>query len=228
MKSLLRIACLIGVACGVSACNRGVDFKDTAQVVSSTPAYREVNSLRQECWVEEIPMAPSVGEQASVQGSTFADEGEAVMGDEPEASGGSQELDLVPVPVAAERSGAAPLVGGVAGGMIGSHFGGGSGQALASGIGVIAGAIAGDRMANGDPNQTEYMLQEVPRTRNVKDRNQPHQAVPLQQQFCRTVEDRQLVPDGFTVVYRYNGRDITAHLPYDPGSTLTVGVRVMR
>lgn len=225
MKTLLRAACLIGIACGASACDRGVDFKDTAQVVSSTPAYREVRSPRQECWVEETQMNVSSVEQAPVQDAAVSANG-AEMGDVEEASGGGEDFDLVPVP-AAERSTAAPLVGGVVGGLIGRQFGDGNGQALATTVGVIAGAIAGDRVVNGDSNQTNYMLQEVPRTRNTKDHDQSRQAVPQQQQYCRTVEDRQLVPEGYTVVYRYNGRDITVHLPYDPGTTVTVGVRVI-
>jgi acyl dehydratase len=35
------------------------------------------------------------------------------------------------------------------------------------------------------------------------------------------------VVKGYTVVYRYGGREITTTLPYDPGPTVRVGVSVV-
>jgi hypothetical protein len=43
-------------------------------------------------------------------------------------------------------------------------------------------------------------------------------------QRCRTVESMREVVNGYDVVYRYNGRDANVALPYDPGSTIKVGV----
>ena len=50
-------------------------------------------------------------------------------------------------------------------------------------------------------------------------------APPAQQ--CRTVQATREVVKGYTVVYRYNGRDITTILPSDPGPTVRVGVGVV-
>jgi hypothetical protein len=50
-------------------------------------------------------------------------------------------------------------------------------------------------------------------------------APPAQQ--CRTVQTTSEVVKGYTVVYRYNGRDITTTLPRDPGPTVRVGVGVV-
>jgi hypothetical protein len=44
---------------------------------------------------------------------------------------------------------------------------------------------------------------------------------------CRTVQATRERVKGYTVVYRYNGRDITTTLPYDPGQTVRVGVSVV-
>lgn len=50
-------------------------------------------------------------------------------------------------------------------------------------------------------------------------------APPAQQ--CRTVQTTREVVKGYTVVYRFNGRDITTTLPRDPGPTVRVGVGVI-
>ncbi len=50
-------------------------------------------------------------------------------------------------------------------------------------------------------------------------------AQPAQQ--CRAIQTTREVVKGYTVVYRYNGRDITTTLPYDPGPTVRVGVGVV-
>lgn len=44
---------------------------------------------------------------------------------------------------------------------------------------------------------------------------------------CRTVRVPRDVVKGYTVVYRYGGREITTTLPYDPGPTVRVGVSVV-
>lgn len=207
MKTLLQLARIACFAFSVSACNQGgntANTANTAQVISSTPIHSEVITPRQECW-DENARATTSDEEMDMEdvavgdgstGTTHADE-EGRM------------FDLVPVPVPGERSAAAPVAGAIVGGVVGQQFGGGLGRALATGVGAVAGGVAGDRIASGDPGKTDYVLMEVPRKKVV-------------QQHCRTVEDRQIVLDGYSVVYRYNGRDMTAHLPYDPGATVTV------
>ena len=102
----------------------------------------------------------------------------------------------------AERSVMAPIIGGVAGALLGSTVGRGSGRDAAMAAGAIAGAIVGDRIDN-----------------------QPVAEAPIQR--CRTVETIRETTRGYTVVYRYNGRDVSTTLPYDPGPTVRVGVGVI-
>ncbi len=102
----------------------------------------------------------------------------------------------------AERSVMAPIIGGVAGALLGSTVGRGSGRDAAMAAGAIAGAIVGDRVDN-----------------------QPVADAPVQR--CRTVETIRETTRGYTVVYHYNGRDVSTTLPYDPGPTVRVGVGVI-
>ncbi|MDE2309269.1 MAG: hypothetical protein KGL01_00380, partial [Betaproteobacteria bacterium] len=44
---------------------------------------------------------------------------------------------------------------------------------------------------------------------------------------CRQVENYRDVVRGYNVTYRYNGRDITTRLPYQPGDTVQVSVGVV-
>ena len=106
---------------------------------------------------------------------------------------------------ARERSLVGPIVGGVAGGALGSQVGRGSGRTAATVGGAVVGTIIGDRVGNADVDQRAA-------------------AQPTQQ--CRTVESTRDLVRGYTVVYRYNGRDITTNMPYNPGSTVRVAVGI--
>ena len=110
--------------------------------------------------------------------------------------------EAAPAP-AQERGVAGAIVGGVAGGLLGNQVGRGSGRTAATAAGAIGGAIVGDRIQNSQTAGTQ----------------------PVQR--CRTVEGQRDVVRGYTVVYRYNGRDITTTLPYNPGSTVRVGVGIV-
>ena len=44
---------------------------------------------------------------------------------------------------------------------------------------------------------------------------------------CRTVTTPREYVKGYTVIYRYNGRDVTTTLPSDPGPSVRVGISVM-
>ena len=63
--------------------------------------------------------------------------------------------------------------------------------------------IIGDRVANPDKPRTEQV------------------------ERCREVQTSREVIKGYNVTYRYNGRDVTTTLPYQPGSTIQVGVGVI-
>lgn len=102
-----------------------------------------------------------------------------------------------------ERSLVGPIVGGLAGAILGKQIGKGNGNVVATAGGAIAGAVIGDRVGNrpSSPPPREYA-----------------------EQPCRRVESSRDVVKGYTVVYRYNGRDATTTMPYDPGERVTVGV----
>jgi hypothetical protein len=46
-------------------------------------------------------------------------------------------------------------------------------------------------------------------------------------QRCRTIEVTREVIKGYNVTYRYNGREATTTLPYNPGNTVSVGVGII-
>jgi len=100
---------------------------------------------------------------------------------------------------------AGPIIGGVAGGLLGSRFGAGNGRVATAAVGAVAGAIIGDRVQNrGD--EVQYTEREVRR--------------------CRTVEHFETRVTGYHVAYEYQGRSYTTFLPYDPGARLPVRVSV--
>lgn len=101
---------------------------------------------------------------------------------------------------------AGAVIGGAAGGLAGAQVGKGSGKTAATAAGAIAGSMIGDRVQN--PQQAQSAATQ-----------------PAEQ--CRTVETVREVIRGYTVVYRYNGHDVTTTLPYDPGSTVRVGVSLL-
>ena len=114
--------------------------------------------------------------------------------------------ETVQVDAPREHSVGGAVVGGVAGALIGSQIGQGTGKKAATVAGGIAGAMAGDRIASSNS----------PNTREVE--------------RCRVVEsggESVEVIKGYSVTYRYNGQDITTILPYQPGSTIRVGVSVI-
>ena len=96
----------------------------------------------------------------------------------------------------------APIIGGVVGGLLGHQVGQGRGQTAATIVGAAGGAVAGSAVANRNSQQP-------------------------QQQNCRTVESTREVVNGYNVTYRYNGRDVNVALPYNPGSTVKVGVAII-
>jgi uncharacterized protein YcfJ len=96
---------------------------------------------------------------------------------------------------------AGAVIGGIAGGLIGHQFGSGSGNTAATIAGALGGAAVGNEIAR---------------------RNDDPRAV----QRCRTVSDSADRVVGYDVVYRFQGREFTARLPYHPGPELPVNVTV--
>ncbi len=109
-------------------------------------------------------------------------------------------------PPPAQPGVAAPIIGGVAGAILGNQVGRGSGRTAATVAGAIGGAIVGDHIGN----------------------RQARADAGAYGQGCRTIESTREVVNGYNVVYRYNGRDVSTVLPYNPGATLQVGVSVIQ
>jgi uncharacterized protein YcfJ len=101
---------------------------------------------------------------------------------------------------------AGPIVGGVAGGLVGSQFGRGEGRVASAAVGAIAGALIGQHLSERPAGATVVHEREVQR--------------------CRFVDDWSSRLTGYRVTYEYAGRVYTTTLPYDPGRQLAVQVSV--
>lgn len=89
-------------------------------------------------------------------------------------------------------------------------------------------AYAGVSAAANDLIDTAQVVSSTPILERIAGSRQECDPVPAAApQQCRSVPTTREVVKGYTVVYRYNGRDITTTLPYDPGPTVRVGVGVV-
>lgn len=95
------------------------------------------------------------------------------------------------------------ILGAIAGGLIGSTVGKGDGKVAAAAVGAATGAVVGDRWKDGG---TRY------------------ESVPQQVERCRSHDNFRQVVSGYDVRYRFQGREYSTRLPYDPGPWLTLNV----
>lgn len=107
---------------------------------------------------------------------------------------------------AGSRSYGGAIIGGIAGAILGHQVGRGTGRDAATAIGAATGAIVGDNADNRDRGEGP--------------------ARPVYEQRCRSVDNWSHRLTGYNVVYRYQGRDYSAFLPYDPGPAVRVSVSV--
>jgi len=99
------------------------------------------------------------------------------------------------------KSGGGALLGAIAGGAVGNAAGGrGAGQAAATAIGIMGGAILGDRLEGPGPERVE----------NV--------------QRCAVQNFYESRTVGYNVVYEFGGRQYSVQMPNDPGPTIAVQV----
>lgn len=187
------------------------DFTDTARVISSTPIYERITEPKRECWTETVQVTPK---ERSIGGAVAGGVAGGLLGSQVGGGSGNTAAtgagavagavagDRVANPDS-NRSAAGGIVGGVAGALLGSQIGGGTGNKAATAVGGIAGAVIGDRVANPDQPRTEQV------------------------ERCREAQTSREVIKGYNVIYRYNGRDVATTLPYQPGSTIRVGVSVV-
>jgi uncharacterized protein YcfJ len=191
-----------------TAAATAADFTDTAPVVSATPILERVTEPRQECPPEartatapqeRSMVAPIVG---GVAGALLGSQVGRGSGRNAATAAGAVAGTLIGDRVAnpdSDRSMTGAVVGGAAGGLLGAQVGKGDGRTAATAAGAIAGSVVGDRVDN-------------------------RQSAAAPAQRCRTVETVREVVKGYTVVYRYNGRDITTVMPYNPGASVRVGI----
>jgi uncharacterized protein YcfJ len=95
------------------------------------------------------------------------------------------------------------ILGAIAGGLIGSTVGKGNGKVAAAAVGAATGAVVGDRWDDGSPR---------------------YETRPRQVERCRTQDNFRQVVNGYDVRYRFQGREYSTRLPYDPGKWLTLNV----
>lgn len=99
------------------------------------------------------------------------------------------------------NSGAGAVMGAIAGGAVGNTIGRGSGRAAATMLGLVGGAIVGNRIEGGPTAQ----LQNVQR--------------------CSTQTVFENQPVAYNVVYEYAGRQYRVQMPNDPGPMIALTVR---
>lgn len=104
-----------------------------------------------------------------------------------------------PVVVSEPKTGAGAVIGALAGGGLGNAVGQGSGRAIATMVGVMGGAILGDRMEGGNTS-----------VQNVSQ--------------CSTQVFYENRTVGYNVVYEYGGRQYAVQMPSDPGPTVQLQV----
>lgn len=107
----------------------------------------------------------------------------------------TNEAYAVPV----QKSGAGVALGAIAGGALGNTIGQGGGRAAATMLGIIGGAVVGDRV-EGQDSQLQH----------------------VQRCTSQTVYENRL--SNYNVVYEYAGKQYAVQLPYDPGPTLKLQV----
>ena len=94
------------------------------------------------------------------------------------------------------------VLGAIAGGLIGSTVGKGNGKVAAAAVGAATGAVVGDRWNSGMVTESR----------------------PVQVERCSVEDNYRQVLAGYDVRYRFNGREFSTRLPYDPGKFLTLNV----
>ena len=99
-----------------------------------------------------------------------------------------------------QKSGVGGIMGAIAGGAIGSNLGGGDGRLIASAVGLIGGAMLGDKLESAGASQTQ----------NV--------------QSCTTQSFYETRTTAYNVVYEYGGKQYSVQMPQDPGPTLRLQI----
>lgn len=102
--------------------------------------------------------------------------------------------------VPGRSSGAGAAMGGIAGGALGNAVGNGSGRDVATAIGLIGGAILGDRIEQRSPDRTEWVRR------------------------CSTQHTLQHQTVGYDVVYEYGGKQYRTRITQAPGEWVPIHI----
>ncbi|MFM9880924.1 MAG: glycine zipper 2TM domain-containing protein, partial [Burkholderiaceae bacterium] len=102
--------------------------------------------------------------------------------------------------VASPKSGGGAVLGAIAGGVVGNQLGRGSGNALATAIGLFGGAVLGDRIEGSNGTEVQNVTQ------------------------CTTQTFYENRPVAYNVVYEFSGKQYQVQLPQDPGPTIQLQV----
>jgi hypothetical protein len=108
-----------------------------------------------------------------------------------------QNCQNVPVIVQEPKSGAGAVMGAIAGGVIGNAIGQGGGNAAATALGMMGGAILGDKVES-NPSAVQNT----------------QQCAPLYSVQSRVTH--------YNVVYEYAGKQYNVAMPSDPGQSVTI------
>jgi uncharacterized protein YcfJ len=207
------------------------DFTDEAEVIAATPIYQTINEPTSDCWNETL--YPERSERSmtrypersgrSYAGAAVGGIAGGLIGNQIGAGNGRVAATAAGAAIGAitgdrvdngerwtsgsadERSYLGPFIGAIAGGLLGSQVGAGNGRAAAAAVGAVAGALVGDRLDN-----SRRQIQVSPEARTT--------------QRCRRVDNYRQVVSGYTVLYRYNGREAETVLPYKPDRTIKMGI----
>jgi uncharacterized protein YcfJ len=115
-----------------------------------------------------------------------------------------QVCSYQPMALQQPNTGAGGLVGALAGGAIGNQIGHGDGRAAATFLGMVGGALLGNRI---ESNNNAAQVQDV--------------------QQCTTQTQYENRTTGYNVVYEYAGKQYNVQMPYDPGPTIRLQVTPM-
>lgn len=96
---------------------------------------------------------------------------------------------------------AGKVIGAVVGGALGNQVGGGNGKKVATVAGAVAGGYAGDKVQSNMQEKNTYTTVE---------------------QRCKTVYDSREDITGYDVTYRFQDKESSLRLDYDPGKRLPV------
>lgn len=104
------------------------------------------------------------------------------------------------VAVQQPKSGAGALIGAIAGGAMGNAVGSGGGKAAATILGIVGGAVVGDRVEGAPETQVQN----------------------VQRCAMRTVFENRTV--AYNVAYEYAGKHYSVQMPYDPGPAILLQI----